>query len=138
MRNGSGWVLKKVLYLEIHTVKYTPLKASSYIPLPKALKNSNILNIRNEDQKRFQWCVLAALHPGGTTNVQDYIPYEHELHMKDNPSPVSISKQDKSERQNSHISVNIFRFEDKEIFRMRITKQKRTILSCEFVVSTSC
>lgn len=35
MRNGSGWVLKKVLHFEIHTVKYTPLKASSYIPLPK-------------------------------------------------------------------------------------------------------
>lgn len=35
MRNGSGWVLKKVLHLEINTVKYTPLKASSYIALPK-------------------------------------------------------------------------------------------------------
>jgi hypothetical protein len=125
MRNGSGWVLKKVLHLEIHTVKYMPLKASSYIPLPKTLQlRSSILNIKNEDQKCFHWSVLAALHPCGSTNVQDYILYEQELNMKDIPSPVSISKMEKFEQQNPQISINVYGFEDREIFPMRITKQK--------------
>lgn len=64
MRNGSGCVLKKVLHLEIHTVKYTPLNASRYIPLPKTLQSrSSLSNIRNDEQKCFQWNVLAAHTP---------------------------------------------------------------------------
>ena len=40
MREGSGWVLKKVLHLEIHTVRYSPLNAKSYISLPKHYKTN--------------------------------------------------------------------------------------------------
>ena len=63
MRDGSGWVMKKVLHLEIHTVRYSPLNASSYIPLPKTLQNNcSILNIRNFDDSCFEYSILAAVH----------------------------------------------------------------------------
>lgn len=32
-RNGSGWYFKEMLSLDIHTVKYKPLKGSTFIPL---------------------------------------------------------------------------------------------------------
>lgn len=31
LRSSSGWVIKRVLHLKIHTVRYTPLIGSSYI-----------------------------------------------------------------------------------------------------------
>ena len=34
MREGSGWYVNKVLKLEIHTVTYKPIRASTYLPLP--------------------------------------------------------------------------------------------------------
>ena len=36
--NGSGWYFKEVKRLEIHIVEYTPMKGSSYIPLPEFIK----------------------------------------------------------------------------------------------------
>lgn len=30
----SGWALEKIEFIEININKYTPLKASSYLPLP--------------------------------------------------------------------------------------------------------
>ena len=34
---GSGWVLDKVLHLDLNIAKYKPLKGSSYLPLPSFL-----------------------------------------------------------------------------------------------------
>ena len=36
-RQGSNWIFRSVLSLNVHTVKYEPLGDSSYIPLPKFL-----------------------------------------------------------------------------------------------------
>ena len=48
--NGSGWYFKDVLYLEIHTYKFNPIKASSFIPLPDwIMRKKAIVNIRNKD-----------------------------------------------------------------------------------------
>ena len=33
-RQGSNWRFRSVLSLDLHTVKYSPLGGSSYIPLP--------------------------------------------------------------------------------------------------------
>ena len=124
MREGSGWVLKKVLHLEIHTVRYSPLNAKSYIPLPKTLQNKcSVLNIRNFDDNCFEYCVLAALHGLTSTDVSHYLPYRGQLNLQDIPSPVSIAKMDKFENNNPNISINIFGFEQNEIFPLRITKQ---------------
>lgn len=58
-KNGSGWYFKEVLNLEIHTVKYKPMKGSSYIPLPDfIMKKKAIINIQNKDEKCFQWSIL--------------------------------------------------------------------------------
>ena len=40
--------------------KYVPLKGSQYIDLPPKVKNSKaVINIQNDDDKRFLWSLLA-------------------------------------------------------------------------------
>jgi hypothetical protein len=37
-RNGSMWIFKKVLTLDLHVGRYQPLEGSLYVPLPKKLQ----------------------------------------------------------------------------------------------------
>ena len=54
----------KVIKLDIHMVDYIPLRGSSYIPLPKYLADKKaIINMQNEDNQCFKWCVARALNP---------------------------------------------------------------------------
>ena len=87
------------------------MKASSYLPLPKELKAKHVcLNIQNDDKKCFLWSILASLHP----------EYEHELNMSRIQYPADIKDIGKFEHQNN-ISVNVYGYEDKKIFPLRIT-----------------
>ncbi|GBM05165.1 hypothetical protein AVEN_197723-1 [Araneus ventricosus] len=59
-RRVSGWILDKIVHFELCVVKYQPLRASSYIILPKKLVDKKaVLNIQNEDQKCLVWCLIA-------------------------------------------------------------------------------
>ena len=61
---GSNWRLKSVNRLEINAVAYTPLRGKSYIPLPAELvAKKAIVNMKNEDNQCFKWCVMRALNP---------------------------------------------------------------------------
>ena len=95
MREGSGWYLKKVLKLEVHTVVYAPLSGSTYVPLPNTLSKTNtILNIQNQDHKCFVWCVLASLNPIRDTpeSLRHYLPFEHQLDMNGIDFPVPLTQ----------------------------------------------
>lgn len=125
LRNASGWSIKKVLHLKVHTVIYKPLTGSSYIELPLSLKKScSVLNVRNEDEKCFAWTILASLHPidSRPAAVENYTAYESELNMNRIDYPVPLSKIDKFERQNHNISINVFAFEKNEFLPLRVTK----------------
>jgi hypothetical protein len=125
IRESSGWVLKKVLHLIIHTVKYTPLSASSYLELPQELRRlQSLLNIRNTDLKCFLWSCLASIHPKDSPLVCDYEIYENELNMQGIDYPVSINQINKFESQNPSVSVNVFTYQNKEVLPFRITKQR--------------
>ena len=51
---GTGWHFHSVINLELHTAEWAPLRGSSYIELPKELKNKNaIINMKNDDNKCF-------------------------------------------------------------------------------------
>ena len=48
-REGSGWVLDKILQIEVHTATLDPMQASSYIELPKKIKHTKgVINIENK------------------------------------------------------------------------------------------
>ena len=46
---GSGWVLRELSRLDLHTYVYDPLRASTYSPLPNDLKAKQaVINIQNK------------------------------------------------------------------------------------------
>ena len=64
LKNGSGWVLKKVVRLDITLSKFRPMEGSSYIPLPSAVRNKGaVINMKNEDEYCFKWAATRALNP---------------------------------------------------------------------------
>ncbi|MCG7869684.1 MAG: DNA polymerase, partial [Candidatus Thiodiazotropha taylori] len=126
MRDGSGWYLKKVVKLEIHTVIYKPLGGSTYLPLPKSLAlGQSILNIQNQDDKCFLYCLVASVHPAITEPElpEHYYPYVGEVNMSGITYPVTLQQMNKVENQNPCISINVFAYEDKTIVPLRITEK---------------
>lgn len=63
-REGSNWVLYKVLGVAIHIVQYNQIKGSSYLPLPaRRASKKAIVDVQNTDQRFFMLSVLAACYP---------------------------------------------------------------------------
>ena len=64
LRNGSGWMLKRVVRLDITLSRLRPLRGSSHIKLPKFIAKRNaLINVNNEDEECFKWAVTRALNP---------------------------------------------------------------------------
>jgi len=77
---GSNWRFKAIERLELNTVVYKPLRGSSYIPLPKALANKKvIINMKNDDQECFKWCVTRALNPVQGHADESQNDFKHKL-----------------------------------------------------------
>ena len=112
-QNGSGWYFKEVIQLEIHTVKFSPMKGSSYIPLPDwIMRKKAIVSIRNKDSKCFLWSILRYLHPRekNECRLKDLEQYEHEIKIpKGFTFPVKIRDITKFETINPDLpGINVF------------------------------
>ena len=60
---GSGWILDKLVALDLHLPEFDPLRATSYIPLPTCIQNRKEgINIKNKDEKCLLWSVIAGLY----------------------------------------------------------------------------
>ena len=128
-KDGSEWYLKEILQLEIHTTEHNPLKGSSYIDLPKWIKDKKaIINIKNKDDKCFLWCILRYLHPKERDSewIGDLKKYENSLNTKGITFPVSKKDINKFENLNPDLpGINIFYLDEKECIRpMREIKNK--------------
>ena len=125
---GSGWVFLEVENLTLHTDIWDPIKASSYIDLPKELKNKNaIINMKNEDNdKCFLWCVLRALNPKDKNAERidkDLKSKEDTLNMEGIAYPVSLKDINRFEKQNLDISISVLGYsKDEKIYPLRISK----------------
>ena len=115
--SGSGWVFKSVVSLEIHTVKYEPMRGSSYIPLPEYLaKKQALINLKNDDQQCFKWAVTRAINP--TESHPERIDKKlrakaDTLNWNGITFPTPLSEIDKFERNNPNVSVNVAGFAEK-------------------------
>ena len=125
---GSGWVFLEVENLTLHTDIWDPIKASSYIDLPKELKNKNaIINMKNEDNNKcFLWCVLRALNPKDKNAERidkDLKSKENTLNMEGIAYPVSLKDINRFEKQNPDISISVLGYsKDEKIYPLRISK----------------
>ena len=118
--NGSGWVFDIILSHDLHVSKYDPTRGSSYLELPKKLKNhmKGLINIvNNNDEKCFLWCHVRHLNPqedhSNRVKKEDRVVAE-QLNYRGIRFPVEISQVDRVEKQNE-ICINIFRYTNKVI-----------------------
>ena len=120
---GSGWRLHSIIKLELHTVRYNPLRIEKWVPLPKELGDRKaIINPKNKDNKCFLWCVLRALNP--KDNHSEIIDKklkekENTLNMEGIEYPVRLEDMDKFEKQNPSISITVFGYEEKSVYPLR-------------------
>ena len=64
MCKESGYTLKSFIGIEMNVDEYEPLRGSSYIDLPKFLKDKKcIINIQNNNHKCFIFALESALRP---------------------------------------------------------------------------
>ena len=125
---GSGWVFLEVENLTLYTDIWDPIKASSYIDLPKELKNKKaIINMKNKDNdKCFLWCVLRALNPKDRDAERidkDLKSKENTLNMEGIAYPVSLKDINRFEKQNLDISISVLGYsKDEKIYPLRISE----------------
>ena len=124
---GSGWVFLEVENLTLYTDIWDPIKGSSYIDLPKELKNKNaIINMKNEDDKCFLWCALRALNPKDDHLERidkDLKSKENTLNMSGITYPVDLKDIKRFEKQNPDISISVLGYsKDERIYPLRISK----------------
>ena len=133
---GSGWIFVEVENLTLHVSKWDPVNAGSYIDLPPYLKNKKaIINMKNEDNECFKWCVLRALNPKDSKPERidkDLKSKQDTLNMKGMRYPVDFRDVDRFESQNPDISISLLGYnENDRVYPLKIskyTKRKNNIV----------
>ena len=136
LRQGSNWRVRSINFQYIDILVYKPLEASSYIKLPPELQNARkgLINIKNEDQKCFLYCLLYHLNKDkikkkNPLRVSGYKQYENTVDFTGINFPVAIKDIPKIEESNN-ISVNVFGYESKSTFPIYLSsKQSETPLN---------
>lgn len=114
----SGWSFLHNSHFEININKFQPLSGSTFVDLPKFIKNKRAcLNIRNKDKHCFLWCVTAALYPANKhpERVSSYPHYKHVLNTHDISLPVSFSDISVFEKNNTSINIYVYGLKDNKI-----------------------
>ena len=124
---GSGWQFEEVEKLVLHTTRWDPINAGSYINLPPALKNKNaIINMKNQDEECFKWCVLRALNPKNKNAERvdsDLKSKVETLNMQGIRYPVSFRDIDRFESQNPEISITVLGYNKNErVYPLKVSK----------------
>ena len=107
LRNGSGWMFKRILSLDIMFSRNRPVRGSSYIPLPEGLKRTkSLINVQNKkDHHCFKWAILRHFHPilkkgGHPERIEDLKEYVDELNGIEFPTPCSERMYKRFEKNN--------------------------------------
>ena len=110
------------------------MRGSSHIPLPDwIIRKRAILNILNNDDKCFLWCVLSYLYPKdkNDTRITDLKQYENTLNTKGIKFPIKLKDIVKFESLNPSLQgINVFSVNEKKKFyplRMANRKSQETI-----------
>ena len=123
---GSGWVLFKVIGVTLHTAKWDPLNAGSYIELPAFLKNKKaIINMKNQGNECFKWCVLRALNPVEKNKERvdkNLISKQDTLNMEGIKYPISFRDIDRFESLNPNISITVLGYnQDERVYPLKVS-----------------
>ena len=114
---GSGWILNQLLRLDLHILRFDPLRASTYLKLPEEIRYKRaVVNIQNSDNLCFLWSVIAGIYddPNDCNPhcVSHYKQYEHEFKMDGIEMPMAMKDIPKFERRNN-VSISLYGFQEK-------------------------
>src|SRR6266536_194432 len=126
---GSGWSVEEITRHFVSIAKYKPLAARSYIPLPGGIQNKKAtINIQNEDNKCFMYCLGRILDPNPEKDHLERV-FKHlksvcrDLGLYDIEMPVSMKDIPTIEKK-FNISINVFGHEGTDIFPIKLCKEK--------------
>ena len=127
-QSGSNWVFQRIIRLEIHFANWKPIRGSTFIPLPAKLKNKKgVINIKNEDNQCFKWCIARALNPVDQNSnrlTKELVKQSKSFNWEGLKFPVDLKQIKIFEKNNPSISINVFGFED-EVYPLKISKEKK-------------
>ena len=104
-QRGSGLRFQRVTQFTIGFYRTNDLRAGTWVELP--FKNKSVLNIQNNDQYCFAWCVLAYLFP---VNINQNLPSSYknniqQLNLNDITFPLKLK------------DIKVFETNNQELFR---------------------
>ena len=114
---------------------YAPmtLSGSSYIPLPKELASKKaIINMKNDDNECFKWCIARALNPveKNAERITKILRLQTEkLNWKDMKFPMDLKQINDFERLNN-VCVNVFGYEKNEVYPLRLSNSTEYSSQC--------
>jgi hypothetical protein len=117
--NEGYWHLENVVNVDFKLREYKPLSGSSYIELPKWIYNKKAtVNIKNEDQKCFKYCLQYHKHKNEITHhperVSWYSKWDNDYDFTNIKFPVEVDDIKKFCKQNN-ISINLYVVNEKSI-----------------------
>ena len=125
-QRGSNWRFERVLSLDIHFTDFQPLRGSTFLPLPKKIRDKKaVINMKNNDDQCFKWSVTRALNP------VDVHPERITKELKDQSErldwsglkfPVKLDQIAIFEKNNPQISINVFGVEG-AVYPLRLSKR---------------
>ena len=121
---GSGWKITFINKVFLNVTKIVHLKGSSYVELPKWIKNKKaIVNIQNKDQYCFLYSVLANLYPANDHKnlPSKYKEYFNKIDYSMLEFPVKIDSSIEKFEEANNLSINIYTLENNLIVPIRIS-----------------
>ena len=126
-QRGSNWRFERVLSLDIHFTDFQPLRGSTFLQLPKKIRDKKaVINMKNNDDQCFKWSVTRALNPveKNSERVSKELKDQSErLDWSGLKFPVKLDQIAIFEKNNPQISINVFGFEG-AVYPLRLSKSK--------------
>ena len=125
-QRNSKWRLERVFSLDVQMTQFISLRKTSWIPLPAVLDAKKaIINMKNNDNQCFKWCVTRALF-----NIEKEHAERIDNNLRENSKRINwnglkfsidLKQITHFEHLNQNISINVFGFE-KVIYSLRLFK----------------
>ena len=127
-QRGSNWRFQRVLFLDIHFTDFIPLRGSTFLPLPRKITNKKaVINMKNDDDQCFKWSVVRALNPVEKNSeriTKELKDQSERLDWSGLKFPVKLDHIVIFEKFNPSISINVFGFEDRVVYPLRLSKRR--------------
>ncbi len=133
---SSGWTLEEMLGYKITVHTYDPLRMGSYIALSGRLKcSNNVINEKNSDNKCLYYCIYAKFSKKDNNDperyktfpVHLYQPQGIQFNFNDINYTATFKDIERFEKNNLHVSINIFGVKRDKAYAIKITLKEKEI-----------